>query len=126
MHAVDVLGAGLGAHQDDALALRCLGLGLVGGERRLNAALPDAAPGEAGRPLEMIWRSAFGSRVGCNSWSSALGSIRLTAVGRSIRPLSAISTAIRKAAWVVRLPLRVCSIHSLFFWTVNSISCMSR
>ena len=33
---------------------------------------------------------------------------------------------VRTAAWAVRFPLRVCSIHSLPFSTVNSTSCMSR
>ena len=41
MHAVDVLGAGLGAHQDDLLALRGTVLRLVGGEG-------DAAGGSTG------------------------------------------------------------------------------
>ena len=42
----------------------------------VNTIAPDAAPGEAGRPVAMILRSAFGSIVGCSSWSSAAGSTR--------------------------------------------------
>ena len=38
----------------------------------------------------------------------------------------AMSTAIRTAAPVVRLPDRVCSIQSFPAWMVNSMSCMSR
>ena len=41
-----------------------------------NTMRPDAAPGDAGRPLATTLRSAFGSRVGCSSWSSAWGSMR--------------------------------------------------
>ena len=37
-----------------------------------------------------------------------------------------VSTAIFSAAAAVRLPLRVCSIHSRPFCTVNSMSCMSQ
>ncbi|CKZ26731.1 Uncharacterised protein [Mycobacterium tuberculosis] len=43
-----------------------------------------------------------------------------------IRPSLARSTAMRSDAFAVRLPLRVCSIHSLPCSTVNSMSCMSR
>ena len=42
VHAVDVLGARLGAHEDDLAAARALGLGVVGGE-------DDLARGRAGR-----------------------------------------------------------------------------
>ena len=43
-----------------------------------------------------------------------------------IRPSSTMSTAKRTPAKPVRLPLRVCSIQSLPFWTVNSMSCTLR
>ena len=36
------------------------------------------------------------------------------------------ASSMRRAARAVRLPLRVCSIHSLPSCTVNSMSCMSR
>ena len=49
VHAVDVLGAGLGAEQDDRLAAVGAVLGLVG----VNTTLPQAAPGDAGRPRAM-------------------------------------------------------------------------
>ncbi len=91
-----------------------------------NTTLPDAAPGDAGRPLATTLRSASGSRVGCSSWSRPRGSIRDTASPWVIRPSAAISTAIRRAACTVRFPLRVCSMYSFFCCTVNSMSCMSR
>ena len=31
---------------------------------------PDAAPGDAGRPLPITSFLAFGSIIGCSSWSS--------------------------------------------------------
>ncbi len=40
-------------------------------------------------------------------------------------PVFAMSTAIFSAALAVRLPVRVCSIYSRPFCTVNSMSCMS-
>ena len=43
-----------------------------------------------------------------------------------IKPSDTKSQAIFKAALAVRLPLRVCSIYSLPFSIVNSISCISR
>ena len=91
-----------------------------------NTILPVAAPGDAGRPAATTWRSALGSRVGCSSWSSAEGSTRLTASSSEITPSDARSTAIFSADLAVRLPLRVCSIHSRPCSTVNSMSCMSR
>ena len=51
---------------------------------------------------------------------------RSTASSGVISPSSAMSTAIFSAAFAVRLPDRVCSIHSLPCCTVNSMSCMSR
>ena len=91
-----------------------------------NTISPEAAPGEAGRPVAITLRSAFGSMVGCSSWSSAAGSTRVTASSLETTPSLASSTAMRSAALAVRLPERVCSIHSLPFSTVNSRSCMSR
>ena len=92
----------------------------------LNTISPDAAPGDAGNPVAMMLRSAFGSMVGCSNWSSDIGSIRATASSLVISFSFASSTAIRSAAFAVRLPLRVCSIQSLPCSTVNSRSCMSR
>ena len=91
----------------------------------VSAIVPDAAPGEAGRPRPRQTRWASGSSVGCRSWSSDSGFIRLTASLFVISPSSAISTAILSAASAVRLPLLVCSIYSLCFSTVNSRSCIS-
>ncbi len=83
---------------------------------------PIAAPGEAGKPEAITRRSALGSIVGCNSWSSEAGSIRPTASSSVMRPSAAKSTAIFKAAFAVRLPLRVCNIQSLPRSMVNSTS----
>ena len=74
-----------------------------------NTILPDAAPGEAGRPLAITLRGALGSSVGCSSWSSDDGTMRMTASSWSISPSRTMSTAILRAALAVRLPLRVCS-----------------
>src|ERR1700722_17697531 len=87
---------------------------------------PQAAPGEAGRPVAITLRSAEGSMVGCRSWSGAAGATRLPASSFLINLSCASSTAIRNAALAGRLPLRVCSIHSLPCSTVNSRYCMSR
>ncbi len=87
---------------------------------------PEAAPGEAGSPLARTILSALGSSVGCKSWSSWAALMLLTASSRPIRPSSAMSTAIFRAACVERLPARVCSRKSLPSCTVNSMSWMSR
>ena len=92
----------------------------------LNTISPEAAPGDAGRPVAITFRSAFGSMVGCSNWSSEPGSIRATASSFVISFSLASSTAMRSAAFAVRLPFRVCSIQSLPCSTVNSMSCMSR
>ena len=65
---------------------------------------------------------------GCSTWS------RCSAVTRPMASLRLIfqprclvmSTAMRRAAAPVRLPTRVCSIHSLPCSMVNSVSHMSR
>ncbi len=75
----------------------------------LNTTAPEAAPGLAARPLPIDVRFAFGSSVGCSSWSRDAGLTRSTASFWSIRPSLAISTAMRRLAAAVRLPLRVCS-----------------
>ncbi len=90
-----------------------------------NTTTPLAAPGLAGRPLLSSVRGAFGSSVGCSNWSRLAGLTRRIASSRSISPASAISTAMRRLAAAVRLPLRVCSMYSFCCCTVNSISCMS-
>ena len=88
---------------------------------------PQAAPGEAGRPLPMgeAFLSAAVSNWGWSKESSCLGSTRRTASSSLIMPSSTRSTAIFRAAAAVRLPLRVWSIKSLPSSMVNSISCMS-
>ena len=91
----------------------------------------DLARGRAGRGRQARGQrrrlGAFGSSVGCSSWSSAAGSMRsdrLLVRRSGLR--STMSTAILSAALAVRLPVRVCSIQSLPCCTVNSMSCMSR
>ena len=91
-----------------------------------NTTLPEAAPGEAGKPRASTVFLALGSSVGCSSWSSEDGLMRATASVVSISPSATMSTAIFSAALAVRLPPRVCSMNSLPRCTVNSMSCMSR
>ncbi len=76
VHAVDVLGARLDAHQHDIVPLRLELLGFVGVEDDL---VRRRRPGDAGSPVPITVRSAFGSIVGCRSWSSEPGSTRVTA-----------------------------------------------
>ncbi len=97
----------------------------ISASSELNTATPQAAPGLAGRPRDIRVRGAFGSSVGCSSWSRLAGLTRRTASSRSISPDCAISTAMRRLAPAVRLPLRVCSMYSFCCCTVNSMSCMS-
>ena len=70
---------------------------------------PTAAPGEAFRPRTSGSPRRSGSMVGCSSWSRPRGSMRPTASSRSITPSPTRSRAMCSAAWVVRLPVRVCS-----------------
>ncbi len=93
VHAVDVLGAGLDAHQDDRLALRRAALRLVGAEHDRAA---TRRPGWPAGPCASSVRGAFGSSVGCSNWSSEDGLTRRTASASSIRPSRAISTAMRR------------------------------
>ncbi len=76
----------------------------------VKTAMPEAAPGEAGKPRASTVFGALGSSVGCSSCSSDAGSIRCTASSRLMIPSEAMSTAMRSAAAAVRLPVRVCSI----------------
>ena len=95
VHAVDVLGRGLDAHQHHLVAGRLQRLGLVGGE-------DDLAARRAGRSRqasgEAVLRLTLGSIVGCSSWSRVAGSMRVIASSLVIRPSLAISTAMRSAA----------------------------
>ncbi len=93
-----------------------------------NTILPAAAPGDAGsaRAIGVAALSAAWSNCGCSSASSERGSIIATAFFSSIMPSSTRSHAILSAAAGVRLPLRVWSMYSFSFSTVNSMSCMSR
>ncbi len=77
----------------------------------VNTIAPVAAPGEAGRPLAATSTPflAFGSKIGCSSWSSACGSTLSSASCFVIRPSSHMSTAMLIAASPVRLPFRVWS-----------------
>ena len=88
-------------------------------------ALPTAAPGEAFMPLARRVRSAFSSNRGNIRLASCSPLTRRRASSMSMRPSSAMCTAIRNAASGVRFPTRVWSIHSLPRSTVNSMSHMS-
>ena len=82
----------------------------------------DAAPGEAGAP----WLSHHGPRPDRALDAAADPAPPLDPADRFrllIRPSFSISTAIQCRP-VVRLPERLQ--HELSFWTVNSMSCMSR
>ena len=57
VHAVDVLGRGLDPHQDD---LACPALLSASASSAENTISPEAAPGEAGRPVAITLRSALG------------------------------------------------------------------
>ncbi|HEX2551554.1 MAG TPA: hypothetical protein VHK64_08165 [Nocardioidaceae bacterium] len=84
--------------------------------------MPTAAPGDALMPLVICFTSELASNRGNISWASWSPVTRLTASSRSIRPWSTSWMAMRKAAPAVRLPTRVCSIHSLPRSMVNSMS----
>ena len=93
----------------------------------VNTTLPQAAPGEAPKPLPagVAAFKAAASNCGCKSVSRLRGSIIATASSSVLIPSSTKSQAICKAACAVLLPLRVWSIKSLPCSTVNSISCIS-
>ena len=93
----------------------------------LKTILPQAAPGLAPRPLPIGFAlaSASASNCGWSRVSRLRGSIIRTACFSSIMPSSTRSHAILSAACAVRLPLRVWSMKSLPFSTVNSMSCIS-
>ena len=91
----------------------------------VNTISPLAAPGEAETPLASTSNSALGSKVGCSSASSELGSMVESASSLESSPSSTASTAKRTAACAGRLALRVCSMNSCPSSIVNSVSCMS-
>ena len=88
--------------------------------------LPTAAPGDALMPVAILVTSPLVSNRGNISRASSSPETRRTASSMSIRPWSTSCVAMRKAAAAVRLPTRVCSIHSLPRSTVNSMSHRSR
>ena len=91
-----------------------------------NTTLPTAAPGDALTPLVIRFGSLLRSNRGNISWASWSPVTRMTASSMSMRPWSTSWVAMRKAAPAVRLPTRVCSIHSLPRSMVNSMSHRSR
>ena len=93
----------------------------------VKASLPVAAPGLAPMPLVSTVTPALSLawKLGRSSCVRSPAGIRLSAVFSSISFSFTISTATRTAAVPVRLPLRVWSMNSLPFSTVNSMSCMS-
>ncbi len=92
---------------------------------------PTAAPGDAARPLASTLPLLGELRVqhlieviGSDAHQRlVLGDLPLRA--RCVPLALVMSTAIRSAAAPVRLPTRVCSIHSLPCSMVNSVSHMS-
>ena len=126
-HPVDVLGAGLAAHEDDLLAP----VGGVGGVVRGEVHLAD---GRARRRAEALGdRRRLAGEVRVQHLVQVVGGDPhqglapgdLPAVLAPSGPL-VMSTAMRSAAAPVRLPTRVCSIQSLPCSMVNSVSHMSR
>ena len=89
---------------------------------------PEAAPGPAGSPVAMTSACliAWRSKIGVRSWLSWSAGTRATASCQVMSFSFTISQAMRTAATPVRLPLRVWSMKSLPFSTVNSKSCISR
>ena len=85
-------------------------------------ALPTAAPGDALIALAISVAFSLSPNRGNISWASCAPVTRRSASSMSIRPWSTSWIAIRNAAPAVRLPTRVCSIHSLPRSIVNSMS----
>ena len=77
-------------------------------------------------PLAICRVVALSSNRGNISWASWSPVTRCSASSRSMSPWSTSWVAIRNAAPAVRLPTRVCSIHSLLRSMVNSMSHRSR
>ena len=73
-----------------------------------NTIVPDAAPGDAGRPCASGVAACRGSSVGTSSCSSSIGLMRDSARSRPISPFSHISTEVTTIARAFILPLRVC------------------
>jgi len=91
---------------------------------------PTAAPGEAAKPL--VRAGIFLANCGCNTWSRWSATTRMIAsfleIFHAVRPVPVgvvMSTAILSAAAPVRLPTRVCNIHSFPCSMVNSVSHIS-
>ena len=91
-----------------------------------NTTLPTAAPGDALTPVVSFVTLVLSSNRGNMRRASSSPETRASASFMSMRPSSTNCRAMRKAAAAVRLPTRVCSIHSLPRSTVNSMSHMSR
>ena len=87
---------------------------------------PTAAPGDAPTPTASGAGAAARSKAGNISWASCAPVTRCSASSRVISPSSTSCAAITKAAAAVRLPTRVCSIHSRPRSMVNSMSHRSR
>ena len=121
---VDVLGRGLETDENDLLAALLPLDGVVGGENDL-AAGSARAGAEALAHRVRPWRALRRRTAGGAGCQGCCGSIIRTACFSSIMPSSTRSHAILSAACAVRLPLRVWSMKSLPFSTVNSMSCIS-
>ncbi len=81
--AVDVLGLGLLAHEHHASRRACRAAPAVSAS---NTMLPDAAPGDAGRPCASDLAACAGSSVGTSSCSSRIALIRVSARSFVISP----------------------------------------
>ena len=117
-----VLGGRLVAHQHDGLAT-------LGGRRRVVGREVDAAHGGAGARAEPLGPSgvAGAGELGVQDGVEVvLGDTETASSLEMPRSLGrTMSTAIFSAAAPVRLPTRVCSIQSLPWSMVNSVSHMS-
>ena len=122
-HALEVVGVGLPAHQDHVLA--------AGRPRHRGGRVEDhrgPPPHRARRPSRGSAPSGRWPRrtAGTSAGPAVRRCTRLSASSRVISCSSTSWAAIRNAAAAVRLPTRVCSIHSLPRSMVNSMSHRSR
>jgi hypothetical protein len=110
-HALDVLGVGLFADEDDLLA----GLGpldgVVGGEDDLAAGAAGTGRQALGHRLGLLLGLGIDDRV--QQLVELRGLTRITAVFSSISFSLSMSMAMFGAAVPVRLPTRHCSMYSL-------------
>ena len=100
-------------------------LALFSASSAVKTIVPQAAPGEAFKPLLRSFFSALGSICLCKSWLIPTGSTNNKAWSLSIIPSLYKSTAILTPALAVLLPFLHCKRYNFPSWMVNSISCIS-